>query len=100
MATHPPFSPPTAPHIHADAETCPYCQQEIPNERVAEIRQRFDADKRHQEKELKEQLDTQVAQIRTQFDDAKKAELTAVNEQHATAMEQQKADALLQQNAA
>jgi len=100
MATQPAFSPPTAPHIHADAETCPYCQQEIPNERVAEIRQRFDADKRRQEKELKEQLDTQVAQIRTQFDDAKITELTAVNQQHATAMEQQKADALLQQNAA
>ena len=37
MTAQPVLSPSTAPHIHVGGETCPYCQQDIPNERVAEI---------------------------------------------------------------
>jgi hypothetical protein len=81
-------------------ETCPYCQQEIPNERVAEIRARHEADKQRQERELNTRVEAQVVSIRTQLDDAKKAEIALLGQQHATALEQQKAEALSQQNAA
>ncbi|MCP3439794.1 DUF2130 domain-containing protein [Bradyrhizobium sp. CCGUVB14] len=100
MATQPAFSPPTAPHIHVSGETCPYCQQEIPNERVAEIRERYEADQQRQEKEFAARLDAQVSSIRIQFDEARKADIAALNEQHATAIAQQKAESVLQQNAA
>jgi hypothetical protein len=100
MAAQPAFSPQTAPHIHVGAETCPYCQQEIPNERVAEIRQRYEADKQRQEREFTARVDAQVSLIRIQFDDARKAEVAALNEQHAATIEKQQADALILQNAA
>lgn len=100
MATQPAFSPSTAPHIHVGEETCPYCQQEIPNERVAEIRQRFEADKQRQEKELTARVDAQVSSARSQIEETWKANLATLNEQHASALEKQKSDALLQQNAA
>lgn len=100
MATQPVFSPSTVPHIHVAGETCPYCQQEIPNERVAEIRARHEADKQRQERELTTRVDAQVFSIRTQLDEAKKAEIALLGQQHTTALEQQKAEAALQQSAA
>lgn len=100
MATHSVFSPSTAPHIHVRGETCPYCEQEIPNERVAEIRQRHEADRQRQEKELTARLDAQVASIRTQLEEAQRSQITTLNEQHQAALETQKSKALLQQNAA
>ncbi|WP_158511653.1 DUF2130 domain-containing protein [Bradyrhizobium sp. CCGE-LA001] len=100
MATQPAFSPPTAPHIHVSGQTCPYCQQEIPNERVAEIRERYEADQQRQEKEFTARLEAQVSSIRIQFDEARKAAIATLNEQHAAAIAQHKAESLLQQEAA
>jgi hypothetical protein len=100
MTAQPVLSPSTAPHIHVGGETCPYCQQDIPNERVAEIRERFEADRQRQEREFTARVDAQVSSIRAQLEDVRKAEITALNEQHATAIEKQKSDALIQQNAA
>jgi hypothetical protein len=100
VATQPALSPATVPHIHVSGETCPYCQQEIPNERVAEIRERFEADRQRQERELTARVEAQVNSIRTQLDDARKAEIAALNEQHTAALEKQTSEALLQQNAA
>lgn len=100
MAQHA-ISPSTAPHIHADgAETCPYCQQDIPNDRVVEIRERVEADKRQKEMEFAARVDAQVVSIRTQLDEARKTEIKALTEQHAAAIEKQRSDALLQQTAA
>lgn len=100
MATQPAFSPSTTPHIHIGEETCPYCQQEIPNERVAEIRQRFEADKQRQEKEFTARVDAQVSSARSQLEETWKANVATLNQQHAAAIEQQKSEALLQQTAA
>lgn len=100
MVAQPVISPSTAPHIHVAGETCPYCQQEIPNERVAEIRERYEADKQRQEREFTARVDAQVSSIRIQFDEARKAEIAALTEQHAAAIEKQMSDAMLQQSAA
>ena len=100
MTAQPAFSPSSPPHVHASAETCPYCQQEIPNERVAEIRQRYEADRQKQERDLTARVNAQVSQLRIQIDEAKRAEITALSQQHAAAIEKHQADAIVVQNAA
>lgn len=97
---HQAFRSTPADHAHLAQETCPFCEQAIPNERAEEIRERFEADKRRQENEMKTRLESEVVLIRTQYDAAKKAELDALAQTHAAAIDQQKADSLLQQNAA
>jgi hypothetical protein len=78
-----------ADHRHAADETCPYCEQPIPNDRAEEIRARFAFKQKQDEAAMKARVEQQVADARAEMELAKKAEIDKV-----------KADALTQQNAA
>lgn len=69
-------------HRHPDAETCPYCEQPIPNDRAAEIRARFEFKQRQDEI----QFEQRVAAARTQLEEASKANLHTLAQQHAAAI--------------
>lgn len=79
----------TADHQHAAGETCPYCEQPIPNDRAEEIRARFAFKQKQEEAVLKARLDKQLAETRAEIEATKKAEI-----------EKLKADALAEKNAA
>jgi hypothetical protein len=83
------LSPPIAGHHHAADETCPYCEQPIPNDRVEEIRARYDAKQRQAEALLKTQADRSIAEARAAMEAAKKGEI-----------EKLKADAAAEKSAA
>src|SRR4051794_28987974 len=76
-------------HRHAAEETCPYCEQPIPNDRAEEIRARFALKQKQDEDAMKVRVDQQVASAKQEMETAKRAEIEKVN-----------ADALAQANAA
>jgi hypothetical protein len=78
-----------ADHRHAADETCPYCEQPIPNDRAEEIRARFAFKQKQNEAAMKARVDEQIAAAREQMESAKKAEIEKV-----------RADTLAQVNAA
>ena len=72
-----------ADHRHPVGETCPYCEQPIPNDRVAVIRERFELKQRRDEAAMKQRVDQQVAEARAALDAEKQA---AINEVKAEAI--------------
>jgi len=76
-------------HRHAADQTCPYCEQSIPNDRAEEIRARFAFKQKQDEAAMKARVDDQVAAAREQMESDKKAEIEKV-----------RADTLAQVNAA
>ncbi len=72
-------------HRHPATGTCPYCDQPIPNERAAEIRERYARD----QAAMKARLDQQVEDARKQIEADKNTEIAKV-----------KAEALAQLDAA
>jgi hypothetical protein len=62
-------------HQHAGGETCPYCEQLIPNERAAEIRERFALKQRRDEAAMKAREDQRVAEVRFQVEAETKAKI-------------------------
>jgi hypothetical protein len=90
MATpQPAFRATAAEHQHAAEETCPYCEQPIPNDRAEEIRARFALKQKQDEDAMKLRVEQQVASAKQEMETARKAEIEKV-----------KADALGQANAA
>lgn len=89
-----------ADHAHPAAETCPYCEQPVANDRAEEIRARFDAAQRRQAAEQKARLEAEIAAARTQIEEAKNIELANLQLQNAAALQKQKDEAALQRNAA
>jgi hypothetical protein len=87
--TQPAFIATTADHPHTADETCPYCEQRIPNDRAEEIRARFKFKQQQDEAALKARADRIIADARTAMETAKNAEI-----------EQLKATALAEKNAA
>jgi hypothetical protein len=58
-----------SPHLHIDGETCPWCEQEIPPERLEEIRGKIAAREREQTHAITTKLEEQYA---LQFDELRK----------------------------
>ena len=54
--------------MHAANETCPYCEQPIPNDRAEEIRARFAFKQKQDQAALKARYDAQVAAARTEIE--------------------------------
>jgi hypothetical protein len=76
-------------HEHLAGETCPYCEQPIPNDRAEEIRARYAFKQQQNEAALKARADKQIAEARTELEAAKKVEIEKIQ-----------ADALAQKTAA
>lgn len=68
-------------HRHPAGETCPYCEQPIPNERAAEIRERYELTKRREETARKQLVEQQVAEARAALDAEKQVAIAEVRAQ-------------------
>jgi hypothetical protein len=68
-------------HKHPLTETCPYCEQAIPNERAGEIRARFDFKQQQAEATLKARAEKQIADARAELETAKKVEIEKLKSQ-------------------
>ncbi|WP_316162836.1 hypothetical protein [Bradyrhizobium sp. SZCCHNRI20481] len=83
------LSPSIAAHQHPADETCPYCDQPIPNDRAEEVRSRFEFKQQQAAAALKVQADKAIADAQVAMETAKKEEI-----------EKLKAAALAEKNAA
>jgi hypothetical protein len=78
------------PHVHVLSETCPTCDQPIPNEKAKEIRARAAAMEKRLAAEAEARAAQKLATEKAQIEEAAKARIREVRE----AMEKDKADAL------
>jgi hypothetical protein len=74
-----------ADHRHPAGETCPYCEQPIPNDRAAEIQEKFARAKLREEAATTKRIENQVAEVRAALDVEKQAAIAEVKAQAATA---------------
>jgi hypothetical protein len=82
-ASTPSFLKPQSPHLHIDGETCPWCEQEIPPERLEEIRGKIEAREREQRHAITAKLEQQYAIDKEQADAKAKADLELERRQSA-----------------
>src|SRR3984893_632836 len=69
------FLKPQSPHLHIGGETCPWCEQEIPPERLEEIKGKIAAREREQTHAITAKLEEQYA---LQLDELRKAKEAGV----------------------
>jgi hypothetical protein len=81
VTTQPSLRSSRADHQHPATETCPYCEQIIPNERAGEIRARFEFKQQQAEATLKVRAEKQVADARAELETVKKAEIEKLKSQ-------------------
>jgi len=79
----PTFLKPQSPHLHIDGETCPWCEQEIPFERLEEIRGKIEVHEREQRDAITAKLEQQYAIDKKQADAKAKADLELERRQSA-----------------
>jgi hypothetical protein len=79
-APAPSFLKPQSRHLHIDGETCPWCEQEIPPERLEEIGGKIAAREREQTHAITAQLEQQFALQLDALRKAKEAEVAKVQE--------------------
>ena len=72
-----------SPHLHIDGETCPWCEQEIPPERLEEISGKIAAREREQMHAITAKLEQQYAIDKAQADAKAKAALELERRQSA-----------------
>jgi hypothetical protein len=82
-ASTPSFLKPQSPHLHIDGETCPWCEQEIPPERLEEIRGKIEVREREQRHAITAKLEQQYAIDKEQADAKAKADLELERRQSA-----------------
>lgn len=90
----------SAPHVHPVGETCPFCEQPIPNDRAEEIRARYALKQKQEEAAAKARLDEQVANAKKQIETEKAAELEKVRQDNAAALKKVADDAAAREAAA
>ena len=82
---------PLNPHVHTEGECCPWCEQTIPNDRLAEISSRIEAKERERTSELTARLKEQFAREKNAADakaqTVHKADLEAARAEARTAAE-------------
>ncbi|HEY4848209.1 MAG TPA: DUF2130 domain-containing protein [Methylocella sp.] len=74
------FLKPQSPHLHIGGETCPWCEQEIPPERLEEIRGKIAAREREQTHAITAKLEEQYALQLDELRKAKEADVAKVKE--------------------
>ncbi len=79
-APTPSFLKPQSPHLHIDGETCPWCEQEIPPERLEEIRGKIAVREHEQTHAITAKLEQQHALQLDELRKAKEAEVAKVKE--------------------
>jgi hypothetical protein len=79
-ALTPSFLKPQSPHLHIDGETCPWCEQEIPPERLEEIRGKIAAREREQTHAITAKLEQQQALQLDELRKAKEVEVAKVKD--------------------
>jgi hypothetical protein len=79
-APTPSFLKPQSPHLHIDGETCPWCEQEIPPERLEEIRGKIAAREREQTHAITAKLEQQQALQLDELRKAKEVEVAKVKD--------------------
>jgi hypothetical protein len=77
------FLKPQSPHLHIDGEACPWCEQEIPPERLEEISGKIAAREREQTHAITAKLEQQHVIDREQADAKAKADLELERRQSA-----------------
>jgi hypothetical protein len=75
-----PFLKLRSPHLHSDAETCPWCEQEIPAERLVEISGKIAAREREQTHAITAKLEQHYALQLDELRKAKEVEVAKVKE--------------------
>ena len=74
------FLKPQSPHLHIDGEMCPWCEQEIPPERLEEIRGKIAARELEQKHAVTAKLEEQYALRLDELRKAKEADVAKVKE--------------------
>ena len=74
------FLKPQSPHLHIGGEPCPWCEQEIPPERLEEIRGKIAAREREQTHAITAKLEEQYALQLDELRKAKEADVAKVKE--------------------
>ena len=74
------FLKPQSPHLHIGGETCPWCEQEIPPERLEEISGKIAAREREQTHAITAKLEQQHALQLDELRKAKEADVAKVKE--------------------
>ena len=77
------FLKPPSPHLHLDSETCPWCEQEIPPEKLEEISGKITAREREQTHAITAKLEQQYEIEKAQADAKAKADLDIERNQSA-----------------
>jgi hypothetical protein len=72
-----------SPHVHLDSETCPWCEQEIPPEKLEEISGKITAREREQTHAITAKLEQQYEIEKAQADAKAKADLDVERNQSA-----------------
>jgi hypothetical protein len=90
----------TSEHLHPVGETCPFCDQAIPNDRAEEIRARYDRKQRDDEAALKSRVEQQVSEFRAQAEADKLAAVGNAKKESAAALAQAAIDAAAREAAA
>jgi hypothetical protein len=78
-----PFHPRLSSHLHADNETCPWCEQDIPPEKLEEVSGKIAAKEREQTQAISAELEQQYAIDKAQADAKAKADLELERQQSA-----------------
>ena len=79
-ASTPSFLKPQSPHLHIDGETCPWCEQEIPPEKLEEIRGKIATREREQKHAITAKLERQYALQLDELRKAKEVEVAKLKE--------------------
>lgn len=88
------------PHLHLAGDTCPYCEQPIPNERAAEVRARADAKERQVTDAVSARLTQMFALERVQMETNAEARIAQVQNERAAELEHVRANAAVREAAA
>jgi DNA repair exonuclease SbcCD ATPase subunit len=70
-----PYLPSMSGHLHIDGETCPWCEQDIPPEKLEEIRGRIAAKEHERARAIATKLEQQYEMDKAQYDARAKVEL-------------------------
>jgi hypothetical protein len=83
----PQLSPSSRPHVHLAGELCPYCEQQIPNEKAEQVRARAEAKERELSEILTARLTQKFAVEKAQIEARSKALVDQASSESAAALE-------------
>ena len=88
------------PHIHALGETCPMCDQPIPNDKAEEVRARMETQERSAALVANTRADQQIAAEKARIEAAAGAKFEELRKEKEEALEKAAADAAIRAEAA